>query len=134
MIRRKKQIDEGEKTVIESISHLLLQVRELPTAEDFYLNLLGFSVRERATLKDGRPLTALNEGLGLTVFPEGADPGFRTADHIAFRVDDLAPLVDRMTKANLSYEAVTSPRYGNAIYFFDPDGNRIELHDQLNIR
>ena len=134
MIRRKKKSDEGEKAVIKGVSHLLLQVRELPTAEDFYLNLLGFSVRERATLKDGRPLTALNEGLGLTVFPEGTEPGFRTADHIAFRVDDLTPFVDRLTKANLSYEAVTSPRYGNSIYFFDPDGNRIELHDQLNVQ
>jgi catechol 2,3-dioxygenase-like lactoylglutathione lyase family enzyme len=119
--------------VIKGVSHLLLQVRELQRSEEFYLNLLEFSIRERTILKDGRPLTALNEGLGLTVFPENANAGFPTADHIAFRVDELKTFVDRLTKAHISYEAVSSPRYGNSIYFFDPDGNRIELHDQLNI-
>ncbi|MEE8160303.1 MAG: VOC family protein [Acidobacteriota bacterium] len=116
--------------MIRSVSHVLLQVRELAAAEEFYVNLLGFTVRERSTLRDGRPLTALNEGLGLTLFPEGVDPGFKTVDHIAFRVVDLHPFIDRLVGVNRSYEGpVTTPRYGNSMYFLDPEGNRIELHD-----
>jgi len=88
-------------------------------------------VRDRGALRDGRPLVALRQGLGLTVFSPGAAASGETpVDHIAFRVEDLAPVVQRLAAAGLPYEGpVTTPGYGTSIYVSDPDGNRIELHD-----
>ncbi|MDR7482439.1 MAG: VOC family protein [Armatimonadota bacterium] len=113
------------------LTHLLLQVRDLAAAEEFFVSLLGFTVRERATLRDGRPLVALAEGLGLTVLPAGRGPGVPAVDHVAFRVADLAAVRARLEAAGLPYEGpVITPRYGTSIYVRDPDGTRIELHDR----
>jgi catechol 2,3-dioxygenase-like lactoylglutathione lyase family enzyme len=113
------------------LTHLLLQVRDLAAAERFFVGLLGFTVRERGTLRDGRPLVALTEGLGLTPLPADRPPGSPAVDHIAFRVADLAAVRARLEAAGLAYQGpVTTPRYGTSIYVRDPDGTRIELHDR----
>lgn len=112
------------------LSHLLLQMRDLEAAERFFVEVLGFAVRDRGALRDGRPLVALRQGLGLTIFTPGTASRETPVDHIAFRVEDLAPVVQRLAGAGLPYEGpVTTPAYGTSIYVRDPDGNRIELHD-----
>ena len=117
--------------MIVRLTHLLLQVRDLDTAERFYLGVLGFAIRDRGTLRDGRPLVVLHQGLGLTVFPAGASPGDRTIDHVAFRVEALQPFIDRLAAAGLPYEGpVATAAYGTSIYVADPEGNRVELHDR----
>lgn len=113
------------------VSHLLLQVTDLERAEAFYTNTLGFAIRKRDTLRDGRPLTVLKPGLGLAPFPAGVERGTETVDHIAFRVDDWDALVQRISDAGLPYEGpFTTEAYGRSVYVRDPDGNRIELHDR----
>jgi catechol 2,3-dioxygenase-like lactoylglutathione lyase family enzyme len=113
------------------VTHLLLQVSNLGAAERFFVDMLGFTVRDRSTLRDGRPLVALRQGLGLTVFPAAGAPPVKTVDHIAFRVQDLAPFTQRFADRKVPYEGpVTTPTYGNSVYVRDPDGNRIELHDR----
>ncbi len=120
-----------EQPPVLGLTHVLVQVRDLDAAERFFVGVLGFTVRDRGALRDGRPLVVLRQGLGLTVFPPGVASGERTVDHIAFRVRDLAPFVRRMARDNLPYEGpVTTPTYGTSIYVRDPDGNRIELHDR----
>lgn len=113
------------------LSHLLLQVRDLAAAERFFVDLLGFTLRDRGALRDGRPLVALHEGLGLTVLPADRGPGVPVVDHIAFRIADLQAVQARLQAAGIAYEGpVSTPTYGTSIYLRDPDGNRIELHDQ----
>jgi len=130
-------VDREEKTsadasyTIIGLSHLLLQVKDLKAAEAFYVDLLGFTRREHTTLQDGRPLLALEEGLGLTTYHPDSDPGAGNVDHIAFRISRLAPLMDRLNKAHCLYDGpVVSTRYGTSVYVRDPDGNRIEFHDR----
>ncbi len=115
--------------MVERLSHLLLHVRDLPAAERFYVDLLECTVRERTTLRDGRPLVALRQGLGLTLFPD-RPAGARTIDHFAFRVHDLRTLQERLQGAGYAVEGpVQTATYGTSIYVYDPDGNRVELHD-----
>lgn len=117
--------------MILGLTHLLLQVSDLEATARFYVEVLGFTERDRGTLRDGRPLITLRQGLGLTVFPAGARPGPRTVDHIAFRVEALPPFQDRLAAAGHAYEGpVTTAAYGTSIYVQDLDGNRIELHDR----
>ncbi len=115
--------------MIVGLSHVLLHVRDLDAAEQFYIGFLGFTLRDRGVLRDGRPLMVLRQGLGLTVFPANADPASKTVDHVAFHVRALQPLIDRLTRAGHPYEGpVTTALYGTSIYVMDPEGNRIEFH------
>lgn len=112
------------------ISHVLLQVGDLIAAERFFVDVLGFAVRDRGALRDGRPIVVLQEGLGLTCRRAGSELGAGSVDHIAFRVRDLGALRARLDQAGLAYEGpVSTATYGSSIYVPDPDGTRIELHD-----
>jgi catechol 2,3-dioxygenase-like lactoylglutathione lyase family enzyme len=115
-----------------AVSHLLLHVSDLQRAERFYTEELGFHIARRDRLKDGRPLTVLEEGMGLTPYPEGmAPPACPNVEHIAFRVASIEPLVERFAASGRSYEGpVVTERYGRSLYVRDEDGNRIELHDR----
>jgi 4-oxalocrotonate tautomerase len=112
---------------ISGLHHLLLQVADLPAAEAFYVDGLGFTVRKRDTFGDGRPLTVTEQGLGLT---QGGPTPPGPVEHIAFRVRDVEAFAERVRAAG--GEIVKGPGpgpYGLSLYFLDPFGNQIELHE-----
>jgi 4-oxalocrotonate tautomerase family enzyme len=118
--------DNGGLTSVWSLHHLLLQVSDLPRAEAFYVDGLGFTVRKRDSL-DGRPLVVTDQGLGLTeAGPQPPGP----VEHIAFRVKGVENFKDIVESAG--GEIVKGPGpgpYGVSLYFLDPDGNKIEFHE-----
>ncbi len=115
--------------MIVGLSHVLLHVHDLDAAERFYIGFLGFTLRDRGVLRDGRPLIVLRQGLGLTVFPANVGPASKTVDHVAFHVKALQPFIDRLISSGHPYEGpVTTASYGTSIYVADPEGNRIEFH------
>lgn len=113
-----------------SVSHLLLQATDLTELEAFYTDVVGFSVAERTTFGDGRPLVILEERMGLTELPDGrADTG-QAVEHIAFQVPDIDALLESLEANDVEIDDGPKPTsYGTSVYFFDPDGNRIECHD-----
>jgi len=107
------------------VHHLLLQTTDLQAAERFYLDFLGFTVKNRGEFTDGRPLTVTNEGLGLT----SDGPGTAGAvEHIAFQFSDIREIARRAHEEGVTvYKDVGPGVYGLTVYLGDPDGNRIEL-------
>jgi len=112
------------------VSHLLVQARDLDRMEEFYTEVVGFSVNKREPFGDGRPLVVFEERMGLTELPANrADTG-QAVEHIAFQVPDFEALVDRLHEHDVPIDdGPKSTSYGTSVYFFDPDGNRIECHD-----
>lgn len=107
------------------LHHLLLEVADLETAERFYVDTLGFRVRSRNTLRDGRPFFNTEQGLGITA-TSGERRGL--VGHLAFRVRDVDGLAERVRAAG--YRVLRGPDagpYGRTVYVEDPDGNEIEL-------
>lgn len=112
---------------ISGLHHLLLQVSDLAAAERFYLDGLGFTVRKRETLGDGRPLTVTEEGIGLA---EGGPPPPGPVEHIAFRVKGVEAFAEKVEAAGGKIVKGPGPGpYGLSLYFLDPDGNKIEFHE-----
>lgn len=114
-------------TSVSSLHHLLLQVSDLARAQAFYVDALGFTIRKRETLGDGRPLVVTDQGLGLT---EGGPEPPGPVEHIAFRVKGIEDFKDMVEMAG--GEIVKGPGpgpYGLSLYFLDPDGNKIEFHE-----
>ena len=111
---------------VESLAHLLLQTSDMAAAERFYVDLLGFGVRRRETLPDGRPLIVTDQNMGIT--NGRSEGGGANVDHVAFTVRGVTELVERATAAGVP--VVRGPEkgpYGLSVYLEDPEGNTIEL-------
>jgi catechol 2,3-dioxygenase-like lactoylglutathione lyase family enzyme len=113
-----------------TISHLLVQATDLERSVEFYTDVVGFHVNERTDFGDGRPLVILEERMGLTELPaERAEVG-QAVEHVAFQVPDIDALVDSLEANDVTIDdGPKETSYGTSVYFFDPDGNRIECHD-----
>jgi catechol 2,3-dioxygenase-like lactoylglutathione lyase family enzyme len=113
-----------------TVSHLLLQASDLDELVTFYTDVVGFSVNERTEFGDGRPLVILEERMGLTeLHDERAESG-QAVEHIAFEVPDVDGVVASLEEHDVPIDDGPKPTsYGTSVYFFDPDGNRIECHD-----
>jgi ureidoacrylate peracid hydrolase len=107
------------------LHHLLLQTTDLDAAERFFLDFLGFTVKNRGEFTDGRPLTVTNEGLGLT---SGGRGTAGAVEHIAFRRSNIRELARRAPEEGITVLKDVGPGvYGLTMYLADPDGNRIEV-------
>lgn len=109
-------------------AHMLMQVRDIELSRRFYVDVLGFTVRQAKPLADGRPFVPFNEGIALTTGGPGASPQI---DHIAFRVFDVRGLAGRCHAAGVSFrQDLHDGIYGLTVYVTDPDGTTIELFEE----
>lgn len=108
--------------------HMLLKCKDMQRSADFYVGLLGYTLKEDAKpLPDGRPLIVTNEGIGLTIGGTG-DQG--QLDHFALEVRDVSGLTARLKAAGTPFVRDLGPGpYGTTIYVEDPDGNIVELYE-----
>lgn len=118
-------LDGASRPRAQGLGHLLLQVNHLETAERFYVDFLGLTVKKREQFRDGRPLVVTREGLGLT---DGAPGGNGPVEHIAFHGRGIGAMAERCREAGVTIVRGPEPSsYGVSLYLKDPDGNQIEV-------
>lgn len=120
--------------------HTMVRVSDLETSLDFYCNKLGLVEIRRVDVEKGRftlvflaapgdadrardhqaPLLELTYNWD----PESYDGG-RNFGHLAFRVDDIYAICDRLMKAGVVINR--PPRDGHMAFIRSPDGISIEL-------
>lgn len=106
--------------------HILLLVEDMARSTAFYVERLGFEIRPAKPLADGRPFTAFHQGLALVA---GRAAGHRQVDHIAFEVNDVRALRDRLKQADVPFfRDLHDGPYGLTVYVADPDGTKVELY------
>jgi ureidoacrylate peracid hydrolase len=109
-------------------AHMLLKVSDIKRSERFYVDLLGFKLRQAKPLADGRPFVPFLQGLALT---SGGPEQSPQIDHIAFKATDVPAIAKRLKAANVKFDRdLHDGLYGLTIYIYDPDGNMIELYDE----
>ncbi len=112
---------------VTEYAHMLLKVSDVERSRRFYVDLLGFKVRQAKPLPDGRPFVPFTQGLALT---SGGPLNSPQIDHIAFKAADVPAIAQRLKAANVKFDRdLHDGIYGLTIYVFDPDGTMIELYD-----
>jgi catechol 2,3-dioxygenase-like lactoylglutathione lyase family enzyme len=107
--------------------HMLLLCEDMDRSLGFYVDTLGFTVRPARPLADGRPFTAFREGIALVA---GRQANHRQVDHIAFEVNDVRGMRERLKAAGVPFQQdLHDGPYGLTVYVTDPDGTRIELYE-----
>lgn len=118
--------------MIIDIHHVSLLVADVDRSQAFYEHLLGL------TRSDARPELGFDgawfEIGGQQIHLIKAEPGDIADEatsrcgrdrHVAFRVDDIESLIDRLTQADIAFEKSRSGR--PAVFCRDPDGNALEF-------
>lgn len=114
---------------IMGFAHMLLQVADLEVSRKFYAGLLGFTERSAKPLADGRPFVPFRQGIALT---SGGPSQPQQIDHMAFRVQNLEALARRLRESGVKFfQDLHDGIYGRTIYIADPDGNKVELYEEL---
>ncbi len=141
-VEREKSASKPFRLPMVSFNHIAREVRSLEKSKRFYVDILGFSVIPRPPFdSEGYWLHGYNLNLHLvsTTVPEERKQ-IKTAriqhfssalprvDHTAFLSDDLSVIKDILDRENVYYKYETLPSSGiSQIFFFDPDGNVIEV-------
>ncbi len=120
-------LEESRRPRVKGIRHVLLETTDLDAAERFYVDLLGFKVKNRTPFRDGRRFIGIEQGLGLT---EGGTGKGGQVDHFAFEVQGVAEFEQLVAEAGYRIVRPLGPGpYGLTVYVADPDGNEIELYE-----
>ena len=116
-----------------AFSHIGLYVIDMSSMVDFYANVLGFLVTDRARIRDADVVflsRSPDEHHQIVLVP-GRMPGSpSTMNQISFRVISLAELRRlhaQLVALNVSGLNPTNHGGSWSVYFSDPEGNRIEL-------
>lgn len=119
-------IDDQRKPQVLGYGHMLVMVENMQRSTSFYTDQLGFRIRPAKPLADGRPFTAFHQGIALVA---GRQPGQRQIDHIAFEVNDVRNLRDKLKQSQVEFfQDLHDGPYGLTIYVADPDGTKVELY------
>jgi len=106
--------------------HQLILVEDMDRSTKFYVGQLGFKIRPAKPLQDGRPFTAFHHGIALV---KGRKAGERQIDHIAFEVNDVRKMRDKLKTNGVEFfQDLHDGPYGLTIYVADPDGTKVELY------
>ena len=122
----------------QNLGHVVLRVRDVGRAQDFYTGLLDLDVKAR--YGDQMVFLSSNDRSShelalMSVGPDapGPEPDRVGMYHFAWRYASLRDLRDLQSQLN---ERGVKNGIGNhgisiGIYFFDPDGNEIECYYEL---
>ncbi len=115
------------------VGHLVLNVKDVEASTKFYTEVLGFDIAiQRPT---GTFLTCgkIHHDLALFQAPVDALPvteGQLGLNHFAVQVADLEDLTEvynSLKDSGAKLDRNTDHGMTSSVYFFDPDGNRIEF-------
>lgn len=120
------------------IDHIVLCVRDVEKARIFYEDVLGMDSREERpgkwALHFGTQKISLQDEAELPEIARGTVPG--SGNFCLLAADPIEVLVERLVTREIEIVAGPADRLGamgtiRSVYFRDPDGNLVEVSNQL---
>ncbi len=123
---------------VVSLDHLVVNVKDVDAALDFYGDVLGLEVLRLDQFRQGKVgfvSVRASEGSLIDLRPSnGTTHASDNIDHFCLILEptDMQKLLDELRSRGLRAEGPVSPRWGArgngpSFYTWDPDGNKIEL-------
>jgi catechol 2,3-dioxygenase len=115
------------------LGHVALRVRDLAKAKEFYMRTLGLKVARECVEPRVVFLSFGQEHIELTLFDGAAEtvPATRSSlHHTAWQLgsfDELRAAYKHLKAMDVPMESTIEHNVTRSIYFYDPDGNRVEL-------
>lgn len=119
------------------LGHVVLYVRNLDSALEFYTGVVGLTLRGRIFRGRGALLTGGRTHHELLIIEVGEAPGPLTGHrlglyHIGWKVgetlDELRAARARIETAGYALSGVADHTVSQSLYLEDPDGNEVELY------
>jgi len=125
---------------IRRLQHAVLNCRDVEASKKFYAEILGMEVvsydreRKMAFLSFGGE----HHNIALFQFPSDTamiEPNHLGLNHLALEIeggeDELKALHDRLKAHDVRIDRLTDHVISRSVYFFDPDGNRLEIFSDM---
>ena len=121
---------------IKKVGHVVLGVRDPQRSIGFYTDVLGM---ECVSFLDDMQMAFFSFGdrdhdIAVIKVPDEEPVGSRSLAHTALEVDggeqELREFYERMKSKDVAVEFTANHVITKSFYFFDPDGNRIEIFSQ----
>lgn len=123
---------------IESLGHVVVNVRDLGRAEQFYNGVLGLPIVARLDELGGMTFFSLGNHHDFAIHAVGPDApdadwmGSLGLFHVAFKVgeslDELRTWKERLEANGVKVELQADHTVTCSLYVRDPDGNGVELY------
>jgi catechol-2,3-dioxygenase len=117
---------------INKVGHVVLSVQDVEASMKFYAEALGMEVMlHRAGSAAFLSFGTQHHDIALFKAPEDAEMGKVGLHHIAFQIEggetELRQLYGRILQHGATIDYTTDHGMTHSVYFFDPDGNRLEI-------
>lgn len=119
---------------VNKVGHVVLAVKDPEASAMWYVDILGMEVMnynekgKMAFLSFG----TYHHDIALVQAPEGATLGSTGLSHTAMQIegglDELKDLYQNMKGKGVEIDFTTDHGLSQSVYFFDPDGNRLEIY------
>ena len=118
---------------VNKVGHVVLNVRDVDQSVKFFTEALGMELmahnqeRHMAFLSFGTQ----HHDIALFMAPVGAERSELGLNHIAMQIEggeqELKELYGRLVTHGAKIDSTTDHGLTHSVYFFDPDGNRLEI-------
>lgn len=122
---------------VQSLGHIVLNVRSLERSENFYAQVLGIPVISRIPHPVRMTFFTLGNHHDLAVMEVGehapsSDPGAIGLGHVAFKigdsVEDFRSAESDLEAAGIEILYSADRAFTKSLHLHDPDGNEVELY------
>lgn len=115
--------------MITALNHITLAVKDIERSFSFYRDVLGFTPLVKWDKGAYFLIGAEDKGFWFCLNVDSKRESSSCYTHYAFSVSkaDFDEMSDKIIKSGVSlFKENTSP--GKSLYFFDPDGHKLEIH------